>query len=74
MNDASKCWRIMPFALGGGVTEWWVLGPDNKSVGRFGPTREEAFRTALEHNKKTYGIHAVFVHGFCGKNGAWKQE
>jgi hypothetical protein len=68
-RDAPKCWRIMPWC----ETEWWVLGPDNKSVGRFWPTREEAFRVAYDHNSKSYGIYAVLVLGTFGKM-EWERE
>jgi hypothetical protein len=37
--DASKCWRIMPFLLFDGGKEWWVLGPDNKTVDGARPAR-----------------------------------
>ena len=64
-----QCWRIMPFLDAGetvdGETEWWILGPSNKVLepSISGPfTREEAFATALEHNK-AYSVNAVYVHG-----------
>ena len=60
--DASQCWRIMPFSLFDGETEWWVLGPDHQPVdGGIVPTKEQAFAMALEHNK-AYGVDAVYVY------------
>jgi hypothetical protein len=60
-------------AISEGEKEWWVLGPDNKTVpGGIVPTREEAFAIALEHSK-AYGANAVYVHGIAGKNGKWEE-
>jgi hypothetical protein len=58
--DTSKTHSIMPWDQ----NEWWVLGPDHKSVGRFWPTKKEAFDTALEFNR-TPGINAVWVFRSC---------
>src|SRR5512132_2148549 len=72
--DASQCWRIMPFSLFDGETEWWVLGPDYQPVdGGIVPTREQAFAMALEHNK-AYGVNAVYVYTTSSMNkGNWQQ-
>ena len=72
--DASQCWRIMPFSLFDGETEWWVLGPDHQPVdGGIVPTREQAFAMALEHNK-AYGVNAVYVYTTSSMNkGNWQQ-
>lgn len=72
--DASQCWRIMPFSLFDGETEWWVLGPDHQPVdGGIVPTRERAFAMALEHNK-AYGVNAVYVYTTSSMNkGNWQQ-
>jgi hypothetical protein len=72
--DASHCWRIMPFSLFDGETEWWVLGPDHQPVdGGIVPTREQAFAMALEHNK-AYGVNAVYVYTTSSMNkGNWQQ-
>jgi hypothetical protein len=72
-KQPSKCWRIMPFRRPHG-DEWWVLGPDNRTVpGGVVSTREEAFSMALSYNKH-HDINAVFVYDACGKNGRWEEE
>jgi hypothetical protein len=72
--DASQCWRIMPFSLFDGETEWWVLGPDHQPVdGGIVPTKEQAFAMALEHNKK-YGVDAVYVYTTSSmRKGNWQK-
>ena len=62
----------MPFVRPEG-TEWWVVGQDGKTVGKFWPTREEAFNTALKHNQM-HGVNAVYVMEIGGKNGRWLKE
>jgi hypothetical protein len=63
-----KCWHILPYEEENAEIYWWVLGPSNRAdekASMAGPydTKEEAFNLALEHNKRAYGIEAVYVHG-----------
>jgi hypothetical protein len=74
-SDLSRieAWRIMPFYLFYGGTEWWILSwRDSKVIGSE-PTEQQAFDKAMAHNK-TMNIPAVYVHGACMKGGGWKRE
>jgi hypothetical protein len=74
--DASQCWRIMPYPLDSENDEWWVLGPDNKTVvpTTTFSTKKSAFDFALKHNKK-YGVPAVWVHeSSTNLKGGWERE